>query len=350
MIFSSSGGSRFKGVWFRHALPWLRLTLGISALIVSAAASATVLKIATVSPDGSSWMTILRNAAEELDAATEGRLTLRFYPGGVMGDDASVLRRTRVLALHGGLVLTTAFATTYPDVQVYNLPMLFRDLSEVDAVRAAVDAELMAGFRDHGYLSLGLSEVGMAYPMSTKPGRTVDDARRLKVWAPQGDAAAVQMLRAFDITPVQLPIGEVLAGLSTDLIDTVASPPVATLPLLWHTRLKYVLDLPLMYVYGTLVVSERALRGVAPEDVAALQRIVGDAMAQADRRNRADHDAAKQALADQGLEFIELAPEERNSWESIAARARMDWVTKGVISKSIHDRVTAKLAEVRGGQ
>ena len=330
-----------------HMRRWLAVAGAVCTVALGPSSAAKTLKIATVSPDGSSWMKTLRRAAGDLDDATDGRLTLRFYPGGTMGDDASVLKRMRVGQLHGGLVLTTTFANIYPDVQVYNLPMVFRNLDEVDAVRQAMDPVLLSGFRDHGFLALGLSEVGMAYPMGTRRARSVAEARRLKVWAPQGDAAAVRMLQAFNITPIQMPIGEVLTGLSTGLIDTVASPPVATLPLLWHTRLKFVLDLPLMYVYGTLVVSERALRGVAPDHVAALESIVGDAMAETDRQNRADHDAARQVLADQGLAFIDLTATELAEWRKNAARARADWVDKGVISGRIHDAIVARLAEIR---
>ena len=320
----------------------------VCVAVLAVGADAKTLKIATVSPDGSSWMKILGAAGEELDAQTEGRLTLRFYSGGTMGDDASVLRRMRQGQLHGGLVLTTTFARIYPDTQVYNLPMVFRNMDEVDAVRETMDPVLMAGFRDHGFVSLGFAEVGMAYPMGTRSARSVADARKLKVWAPQGDAAAVRMLQAFRITPIQMPISEVLPGLTTGLIDTVASPPVATLPLLWHTRLKFVLDLPLMYVYGTLVLSERGLRGVAAADVAAVERIVGAAMVRADRQNRADHDAARKALGDQGLRFIELTATELDEWRSNAAAARAAWVADGVISRQIHRTIVARLAEIRG--
>lgn len=322
---------------------------GCLAGLATPPAAAKTLNVATGSPDGSSWMKIFVEAATELQTATEGRIRIRYFPLGTMGDDASVLKRIRVGQLHGGLVLTTTFANIYPDIQVYNLPMVFEDIGEVDAVRRTIDPVLQAGLRDHGFVSLGLSEIGMAYPMGTRSARSVADARKLKVWAPQGDAAAVRMLRAFGITPIQMPIGEVLTGLSTGLIDTVASPPVATLPLLWHTRLKYVLDLPLMYVYGTLVFSQRGLRGIAPDDVAALERIIGNAMAEADRQNRADHDAAREALADQGLQFIELTAAELAEWRRNAAAARAEWVSAGVIGKGIHDVIVARLQEVRAG-
>lgn len=322
-------------------------TAALCAMIAPSAVAKT-LKVATVSPDGSAWMKVLREAGDQVAAATEGRVTLRYYPGGVMGDDASVLRRVRAGQLHGGVLLTSAFSNIYSDLQAYNLPMVFRGLDEVDAVREKLDPVINEGFREHGFVSFGIAEVGMAYPMSTKHARTVKDARKLKVWIPQGDVGSARILEAFDIPPIPLPISEVLAGLQTGLIDAVTSPPVAALPLLWHTRLKYVLDLPLVYIYGTFVVSERSLRGMRDADVAILQRIMGEAVARVDRVNRADHDAARRTLEAQGLEFIALTAEEEADWREYAAAAARNWVAKDVISDGIYRQVTGRLAEIRG--
>ena len=43
-------------------------------------AEATVLKIATISPDGSSWMTKMRLGAKEVEQLTEGRVKFKFCP------------------------------------------------------------------------------------------------------------------------------------------------------------------------------------------------------------------------------------------------------------------------------
>ena len=93
-----------------------RVVVAAVVALLAATAHAKTLKIATVSPDGSSWMKILRQAGADLDVATNGRVKIKYYPGGGMGDDASVLKRMRIGQLHGGLVLTTAFATIYPDI------------------------------------------------------------------------------------------------------------------------------------------------------------------------------------------------------------------------------------------
>ena len=310
--------------------------------------TAKTLKIATASPAGSSWMQVLGDAAAEVDAATDGRVGFKFYPGGVMGDDTTVLRKMRAGQLHGGIVVTAVFGNLYTDIQAYNLPMVFRDLAEVDAVRETMDPMLIAGLAEAGFVAFGIAELGMAYAMSTKPARTVADARRLKVWAPQGDRPAARMLEAFRIAPIPLTIADVLGSLQTGLIDTVAAPPVAALPLFWHTRLKYVLDLPFMYVYGVFVVSERSLRGIAAADLAALQRIMGAAVVRVDKRNRADHDSAWQALENQGLEVIRLTPAEAAEWRSYARKAAAQWVADGIVSQPVYGALMKRLAEVRG--
>ena len=322
----------------------------IVAMSVAAPGVAKTLKIATGAPDGTAWMKLLRQAGADVEEATKKRITLRFYPGGAQGDDRDVLRKMRIGQLHGGTVRTGVFGGIYPDIQLYNLPMVFRDLGEVDAVRKVMDPVLIEGLAEAGFIAFGIAEVGMAYAMSTKAASSIADARRLKVWSPQGDVPAARTLEAFSISPIPLTIAEVLSSLSTGAIDTVAAPPVAVLPLLWHTRLKYVLDLPFMYIYSPLVVSERSLRGIDPADVAVLHRALGGAVAEADRLNRADHDAAWRALRRQGLEFLTPTPAEVNEWRTVAATAMRIWVDEGLISKPMYERLNSVLVEIRGGQ
>jgi len=69
----------------------LGLALGIFAL---GAQAATMIKIATVAPDGTAWMREMRAGADAVKKRTEGRVEIKYYPGGVMGDEPSVLRKS----------------------------------------------------------------------------------------------------------------------------------------------------------------------------------------------------------------------------------------------------------------
>ena len=91
-----------------------------------AAAQATTFKIATIAPDGTTWMKEMHNGADIIKQRTGGRVQFRFFPGGVMGNDKSVLRKIRVGQLQGGAVTAGGLMDIAPNTQIYTnfLPLI----------------------------------------------------------------------------------------------------------------------------------------------------------------------------------------------------------------------------------
>ena len=284
--------------------------------------AATTFKIATLSPDGSSWMQKFRAAAKTIRERTDGRVKFKFYPGGVMGDDKAVLRKIRIRQLQGGAIASGALSAIYPDSQIYNLPMQFRNLAEVDAVRARLDQRLLEGLKRKGFVSFGIAGGGFAYLLSQYPITTVAELRRHKAWVPDIDRMSREAIEAFDIQPIPLPMGDVLTALQTGLVDTVAAPPIVTLALQWHTQVKYLLDLPLLYSYALMIIDKRAFDRLKPSDQKIVHEVMGRTFREIDRQNRVDNEQAMTALRQQGIEFLQPAPAAREEWESLAAKAR----------------------------
>ena len=96
--------------------------------LLAPAAHAATLKIATLAPDGTSWMKVMRQAAADIKTETEGRVKIKYFPGGVQGSDKSVLRKMRIGQLQGGAVATGSLINISPASQLYNLPFTFRTL------------------------------------------------------------------------------------------------------------------------------------------------------------------------------------------------------------------------------
>ncbi|MGY6275840.1 TRAP transporter substrate-binding protein [Methylomonas sp. MgM2] len=278
-------------------------------LLTSPGASAVTLKIAALSPDGSFWMQKMRSGADEIEKQTKGRVNLKFYPGGVMGDDATVLRKIRLHQLQGAAVTSGALNGVYSDIQLYNLILLFQNEREVDYVRQKMDVELMQGLEQQGMVPLGFAEFGFAYLMSTVPIRTLADMRIQKAWAPDDNQLAVSALQAFDISPIPLPLRDVLMGLQTGMINVVFGSPIGALALQWHSKIRYVTDLPMLYLFGVLFIDKSAFDKIAAPD----QQVVRDVMARVtkeiDLRSRQDNQDAIAALKNQGIEFVKPTPE-----------------------------------------
>jgi TRAP-type C4-dicarboxylate transport system substrate-binding protein len=325
----------------------MTLWVALGLYLATPMAGASVFKVATVSPDGSMWMRKLREGAEEIEARTDGRVRFKFYPGGVMGDDKAVLRKIRSGQLHGAVLTAGGLSQVYTDIQLYTLPMAFNDLAEVDHVRGSMDPELLAGLRSKGFVGFGIAEVGFAYAMSKTRVETFDEVRGQRVWIPDGDPGAELAVRAFEITPIPLSIADVLGGLQTGLINSVAVPPVGAIALQWHTQLKYVFDLPLMYVYGLLTVRDRQFERLDPTDQQLVMDVMGEVVRQVDAQNRTDHERAVEVLKSQGLSWSIPGEGEVVRWKDLAERASMEMISQGVISAGLFETLQGQLTEYR---
>lgn len=324
----------------------LALALGLAA----ASAGAATIKIATVAPDGTAWMREMRSAGEAIKAKTDGRVEIKYYPGGVMGDDATVLRKIKIGQLQGGAFTGGEASIITKDAQVYSLPFLFRSEEEIDKVRARLDPLLKQEFAKAGFELLGVSGGGFAYLMSTRELKARDDLKSAKVWVPQGDAIADATFKAAGVTPIPLPLSDVYTSLQTGLIDTAANTTAGAIAFQWHTKIKYVADLPVIYTVGELAVDKKAFDKLSPEDQKVVQDEIAAAFAQIDKQARADNTSARAALEKEGIRFIEPSEADRKSWEAVGADVKKQLAAGNALSPEMQQAMEAALAKASGSQ
>ena len=307
-------------------------------------------KIATLSPDGSFWMQKMRAGAEQVSAKTDGRVKFKFYPGGVMGDDKGVLRKMRFGQLHGAALTSGGLSTIFPDIQLYSLLLKFNNLDEIDYVRAQMDQQLMQGLEDNGIVTLGFAEIGLAYIMATIPIHSIDDMRNQKAWVPDDNYIALAALEALSVSPIPLPIRDVLMGLQTGMINVVAGSPIAALALQWHTKVKYATDLPLSYIFGVFAINKKAFNKISEADQQVVREIMIGVAEQVDKQNRKDNIAAMAALKNQGIEFIDPTPEAAEELRRLIASANEKLKKTGKLTPQMVNTLDKHIADFRAQQ
>ena len=283
-------------------------------LLLAGTADAADVKIATVAPDGSHWMTQMRAGADEVRKRTEGRVTIKFYPGGVMGNDAQVLRKVRAGQLQGGAFTSGGLAERYSGMSLYGIPLLFRSQEEVDAVRAKIDPLMAAGLDKAGFVSFGFTEGGFANLLSNEPIHTVEEMKRKKVWVPDGDQMSFLAMQTMGLSPVVLPVTDVLTGLQTGLIEITFASPVTALVLQWHTKVKYITALPLSYSMGIFAIEKTAFNAIMPADQQIVREVMGRYLGQLDREARDDNRKAAEVLAKAGLQSVGVNSNDVEGW------------------------------------
>lgn len=305
---------------------------------------ALTLKVATLSPDGSGWMTKMRAGAAEIESKTQKRVVFKFYTGGTMGNDRAVLNKIKIGQLHGGAVTAGSLVDFYKDAQVYAMPLLFKNFAQVDYVRQKFDPVLSKGLEQGGMINFGFAEAGFAYAMSkSAPIASVAELRKHRVWMPENDIQTAETLKAFQVSPIPLSLSDVLPSLQTGIIDTVASSPIGTLALQWHTQVKYLTDLPLSYIIGVLAIDQKAFNKIDAADQVVVRQVMQQVFKDINAQNRQDNVAAYNTLLNQGIKAVKPSAKELLDWEKAGADASERIEKAGVISPAIWQAVQQHL-------
>ncbi len=321
--------------------------LTLLALTICGTANAAVLKIATVTPEGSQWMKDMRASAMEIRERTEGRVQIKYYGGGVMGNDKKVLGKIRIGALQGGAFTPSALASQYSDLNLYGLPLVFDSEEEAAYVRARLDTRLQTGLEDAGFVNFGFAAAGFAIIMSNTPVRTLDDLKGKRVWVPEGDSISYISMKALSLSPVTLPLTDVLTGLQTGLIDIVGIPPIVALVLQWHTKVKYVTELPLIYTFGFMAVDKKAFQKINSEDQATVREVMGRTYDNFDRVNLIDNRAAMDALLNTGIKSVSLDKVELERIRALLRPSNRNLGEQGEFTVELYDEMMTYVQEFR---
>ena len=152
------------------------------------------------------------------------------------------------------------------------------------------------------------------------------------------------------MAPVTLPVSDVLVGLQTGLIDTVASSPSAAIALQWHTEIKYITDIPLMYFYSVLALDKNAFNKLSDGDKKIVRRIMKETFSRIDENSRKDNIEALQAMKSQGIEILQPDNEVLQQWYHKGDNATQLIFNEGSLSQESVDALLSLLDQYRNQQ
>jgi TRAP-type C4-dicarboxylate transport system substrate-binding protein len=193
-------------------------------------------------------------------------------------------------------------------------------------------------------------EDGNIHLFSTKPLASLDELGRRRIWQWQGDRFIDAFFNANGWSPVALPITEVYTGLSTGLVDTVVSTPLASIALQWAGKTPYMSTQPMATGIGAVVVSGKFYAGL-PADLQALLKSTGAPLSQrliADTRRDDLKSLAVLAKSTQpmaGLQKINLAE------QAALSRKTVDVLeARHYLSAELNQQVDAALTDHRSSR
>jgi len=310
------------------------------------AAYAVDIKIATLVPNQSQWMQDMRAAGKVIEARTDGRVRLKFYGGGTQGTEDKVLQKIKIGQLHGGTFSPTDFMKQYSAINIYGLPFVFSSWEEMRYVREKMDPILEAGFRDLNFVTFGF--VGsFSVVLSNEPISNHTDMKGKKVWLPQGDTISYEAMKRLQLSPVALPVTDVLTGLQTGLLDIAAIPPEVAVALQWHTRVKYYTDMPVLFAMSFLAISKRPFDKLAAADQDIVREVLGEVYAKIDANAPAESQNAMDALVNIGIKKVEPDEGQFSELQQTMGQSNRDMANEGIFPLDLFEQMQQHISDFR---
>jgi len=289
----------------------------------------TKIKFATVATEGSTWMKVMHKLAKAVEDSTNGDVKFKIYPGAVQGDEKDVLRKMRIGQIHSAGFTGVGLGEILPEVRIMDAPFLFNTYEEVDYVSNKLSDHFAQKFEEKGYILLGWAEVGFVYVFTNTPVNDIKDMNGVKMWMWEGDPIAEAAFTSMDISPIPLSLTDVLTSLQTNLINGVYISPLACTALQWHTKVKYMLELPLADSNGAILITKKQFLKLTPEQQNILKYFSTKYLKQLNQLSREDNAKSLELIKKAGIQFTNITNENQlKSFSEAGKKARQSLVGK----------------------
>lgn len=310
------------------------------------AAQEFVIKFATLAPEGSTWINIMKEYDAAVRKESNGRLGFRIYAGGVAGDEKDVMRKIRLGQFNSAGITGFGIGEIAKSARVLDAPFLFKNHQEVDQIVTQFDGEFNKEFENGGFVLLGWAEVGSVYIISKTPVTKIADLHSIKMWEWEGDPVADVTFKTIGINPIQLSITDVVTSLQTGLITGAYASPLAIVSLQWNSATSHLMDLPLTNASGAVVIAKRDYDKI-PADLQQILLKHGKAfMRKLTEKSRLDNVKSLETLKKNKMTFNKPDAAEVKTYDELGRKARRALVGK-LYSEDLLNRVEKALADFR---
>ena len=325
------------------------IALGITAIAV---ADEHVMKLATVAPDNTPWSEVLKKYKARVEEKTGGQIKVKLFLGGTLGDENEAVIKCKRGQIQAVAASTGALASQVPELNVIELPFLFRGFAEADyVIDNVLTAPLEGILRQYGLVLGFWSENGFReFGTKDKPVKTPGDLKGKKMRS-QESTVHLDMWKALGASPVPIPTTEVLTALETGTVDGFDQATLYAIAASWHKTIKAFTISNHIYQPALIAFNKDWFDGLSAE----LQKIVVDEGRTSQGKGR---NAVRKILPDllgvlrgERIEVYELSEAEQRVFEQASLPVRQSFRKgQGKAAVALLDAIEKALKDFRAGK
>lgn len=238
------------------------LLLILAATLFHFPAEALTVKLGSLAPSGSPWDKGLRQIAAEWSSISNGKVVLKIYPGGIVGDEADMLRKMRIGQLNAAGITGVGLCRIFSGILAVQLPLLVRTDEELFYVLDKMKPDFEKRLEAKGFKILIWSKVGWVHFFSKKPVVRPDDLKDQKMFIYAGDADGVLAWKDAGFHPVPLSPTDIMSSLQSEMVEAFSATPLAAASYQWFAFAKNMCGMKWAPLIGGVVINTRTWKRI----------------------------------------------------------------------------------------
>jgi tripartite ATP-independent transporter DctP family solute receptor len=268
------------------------LHLGAAAALVTVgfaspvfAQSKMTLKATDVHPLGYPTVEAVVRMGKKLETATNGRLTIQMFPAMQLGGEKEMIEQAQVGALQIARISVGPMGPIVPELNVFNLPFMFRDNAHMEkVVDGPIGAEMLKKLSDHptaGLIGLCWMNAGTRNVYnSKKPIKAVEDLKGLKIRM-MGNPVFVDTMNSLGGNGVAMGFDQLINAMQTGVVDGAENNEPSYESGQHYRYAKYYSRTGHLMIPEILVFSKKSWEGLSKDDQALIMKLSKEAQAEA---------------------------------------------------------------------
>jgi TRAP-type C4-dicarboxylate transport system substrate-binding protein len=209
------------------------ISIMIFLILLCGTSSALTIKVGSLAPSGSPWDKCLKKIASEWNDISGGEITMKIYPGGIVGDETVMLRKIRLRQLHAAAITSVGLNSIAQGVLALSVPMLIRTDDELEYVLKKMIPYFEDELEKKQFIPILWTFAGWGHFFSKKPIVKPEDLKAQKLWVWEDNTNEIQIWKEAGFQPVPLPMPDVMTSLQSGMIEVVMATPLSAAAYQW---------------------------------------------------------------------------------------------------------------------
>lgn len=305
-----------------------------------------VIKLGTEAPKGSNWDQIVQEMAFQWKQATQSQVQLKIYAGGVLGDEADMIRKMRIGQLNAVAISDSGLADIDRSAYALMVPMLFESYQEWDYAREKINPLMEQKLAQRGFRVLAWSDVGWVYFFSKKKLVLPSELKSMKLAASLTQSNTVEILKWAGFNPVPISTSDLITGLQTGLIEAFYVPIILAEGSNLYREAPNMNNLAWAPLQGAVIIRSEDWEKIPENFRPDLLKITQEAGLRLRKSTREREISSLEAMKARGLQVWEVDSEARTEWQKETSKA-YPRIRQDLVTPELFDQVVALVKEFR---